>query len=262
MSGMSGTAGRATAASATVLALGVLSACSTPGTQPDDVARTSEITVLAAASLAAPFDEITARFEADHPDVDVRVSYAGSDTLVDQLVAGAPADVLATADQATMQRAVDADVAYDPVLFASNAPTVVVPSDNPADVGALADLADPDVDAVVCAPEVPCGAATRALEERAGVTIHRVSEERSVTDVLAKVAAGQADAGVVYATDARAAGDDVLVIDTPEAEGVVNRYPIAETADAQDHGLAGEFVAAVTSSHGRQSLRDAGFGPP
>lgn len=243
------------------LALGACTVGSGSGSAPAEQ-RAQTLTVLAAASLHDPFTQIAARFEDDHPEVTVRVSFAGSNTLVDQLVAGAPADVLATADTTTMDRAIESRVAYDPVLFASNAPAVVVPADNPAGVTRFSDLADPEVRAVVCAPEVPCGATTVRLEEATDVVIHRVSEEASVTDVLAKVIAGEADAGVVYATDVVAAGSAVREIPTPEAASVRTKYPIAVTADAADHALAGEFVAAVTGDHGRRTLAAAGFGAP
>lgn len=239
---------RPAGAVAAVAALGLLGACAPAS---DEV----RLTVLAAASLHGVFDTLAADFEAEHPGVDVVVSYAGSADLADQVLAGAPADVLATADERTMARVVPEG---DAVVFATNTLTVVTPADDPAGVSSLADLARPDVDVVVCAPEVPCGAATDAVADAAGVAIHRVSEEASVTDVLAKVEAGEADAGLVYVTDARAA--DVRVVETPEAAAVVNRYPVAVLPDAPEPELAAEFVALVTASP--SALTDAGFGLP
>ncbi len=125
-----------------------------------------------------------------------------------------------------MDSAVEAGlVAGEPSLFASNTLTIVTPPGNPAEVEDLEDLADNDVVTVVCAPQVPCGAATEQVTEAAGVALSPASEESAVTDVLGKVRAGEADAGLVYVTDARGAGEDVETIDFPEAHDVVNLYP-------------------------------------
>ena len=141
-----------------------------------------------------------------------------------------------------MDRAVEGDGASDPVTFATNTLTIVTPPGNPGGVTSLADLAKTDLKVVVCAPEVPCGNATNQVADAAGVTINRVSEEQSVTDVLAKVTAGEADAGLVYVTDATIAGDDVDVVDVPETKSVVNTYPIAVTTDAKQAKLAQSFI--------------------
>lgn len=220
------------------------------------------LTVLAAASLRQVFDELAAKFEASHPGVEVIVSYGGSADLADQVLSGAPADVLATADERTMARVEEGGDAAEPVVFATNTLTVVTPPDDPAGVASLADLARDDVDVVVCAPEVPCGAATDEVAQGAGVTIHRVSEEPSVTDVLAKITAGEADAGLVYVTDAALAGDGVRVVATPEAEAAVNRYPVAVLTGAGQPDLARDWVELVTDEAGRDVLAGAGFGLP
>jgi molybdate transport system substrate-binding protein len=149
-----------------------------------------------------------------------------------------------------------------PVPFATNTLQIVVPADNPAGVRTLADLESPDVQLVVCAPEVPCGAAAQRLAEQAGVTLTPVSEEQKVTDVLAKVSSGEADAGLVYVTDVRAAGDAVRGIEVSGADSVRNLYPIASVTTAVDPALAQEFVDLVTSDAGQRVLREAGFGPP
>jgi molybdate transport system substrate-binding protein len=220
------------------------------------------LTVLAAASLRGPFTELEATFEDGHPGVDVTVSFGGSSDLADQVEAGAPADVVATADEPTMARLSDAGLVATPTVFATNALTVVVPAGNPADVRNLADLGRSDVDVVLCAPEVPCGRAAASVTDAAGVTPHTVSEEPSVTDVLAKVALGEADAGLVYVTDAATEPGDVETVPTPEAADVVNRYPVAVLAEPQAPGLADEWVALVTGDEGRSTLAEAGFGTP
>ncbi|MFD2027558.1 molybdate ABC transporter substrate-binding protein [Promicromonospora aerolata] len=220
------------------------------------------LTVLAAASLREPFAALETTFEETHPDVDVRMSFGGSSDLADQIEAGAPADVVATADEPTMDRLSDAGLVATPTVFATNVLTVVVPAGNPAGVEDLADLGRRDVDVVLCAPEVPCGRAAAAVLDAADVTPHTVSAEPSVTDVLAKVALGEADAGLVYVTDAATEPDDVETVPTPAAADVVNRYPLAVLADPPAPDLAEQWVTLVTGREGRSALSEAGFGTP
>lgn len=222
-----------------------------------------KLTVYAAASLTETFEELGARFEKEHRGVDVRLNFGGSSDLVSQIRSGAPADVFASADEANMDKLAADDLTESaPGVFATNTLQIVVPPDNPADVESLQDLADPDLRLVVCAPEVPCGAAARKVAESADVTLHPVSEEQSVTDVLAKVRTGEADAGLVYVTDVIAAGDAVQGIAFPESDAVVNRYPIAVVADTEQPDLAEAFVELVLSDAGQTVLRRAGFGRP
>lgn len=257
-------------ASAAILALtaacGATDAAGDPASSGSGKTEERTLTVLAAASLRDVFTQLADDFEAEHEGVTVALSFAGSSDLADQVLAGAPADVLASADERTMDRVVEAGDATDPVPFATNTLTVVTPPDNPAGVEGLADLGRDDVRVVVCAPQVPCGAATDAVEAAAGVTIHRMSEEASVTDVLGKVTSGEADAGLVYVTDATLAGDDVAVVDVPEAAAAVNTYPIAIVAAAgagsEQAALAQAWVDLVTGGTGRAALADAGFGAP
>ncbi|MDR7383527.1 molybdate ABC transporter substrate-binding protein [Promicromonospora iranensis] len=220
------------------------------------------LTVLAAASLREPFAALETTFESAHPGVDVKLSFGGSSDLADQIEAGAPADVVATADEPTMARLTDAGLVASPAVFATNVLTIVVPTGNPARVESLADLGRRDVDVVLCAPEVPCGRAAAAVTDAADVTPHTVSEEPSVTDVLAKVSLGEADAGLVYATDAATEPEDVETVPTPEAADVVNRYPVATLSDPPAPDLADEWVALLTGTEGRSALSEAGFGTP
>lgn len=237
-----------------------------PGAGPTPsgtAAAEATLTVFAAASLTKTFTELGAAFEAANPGAKVSFNFAGSSDLVAQLQQGAPADVFASADQKNMAKATaDSLIAGEPVVFATNVLAIAVPPDNPAGVTGLADLARSDVQVVVCAPEVPCGAATVTVEQAAGIDITPVSEEAKVTDVLAKVASGEADAGLVYATDVKGAGGDVLGIDFPESAGAVNSYPIGVVATSNHAELARAFVALVTSDEGRQVFEDAGFGEP
>jgi molybdate transport system substrate-binding protein len=225
-------------------------------------AANESITVFAAASLAAPFTEIAANFEAANPHTEVLLNFAGSSDLLTQLSQGAPADVFAAADEHTMNTADATSLVASATVFASNTLTIVVPAGNPAGVAEFADLAGEDVATVVCAPQVPCGAATASLESATGVALSPVSEESSVTDVLGKVRSGQADAGIVYETDAAGAGDSVENIAVPEAATVINRYPIAALAEAANEEAADAFVNFVLSESGQRTLADAGFGAP
>lgn len=210
--------------------------------------------VFAAASLGAPFEALAAE-----GGLDVDFSFAGSNALVDQLAGGARADVLATADGPTMDRAVAAGVVDgEPVRLATNHLVLVTPPDNPAGITGLDGSLD-GARLVVCAPEVPCGRAAHAVADDAGVELRPVSEESGVTDVLGKVTSGEADAGLVYATDARAAGERVHTIAVPGAEEYPADYWIAAVAGG-DAERAAAFIDLATSAEGRRVLDDHGFG--
>ncbi|NNM46872.1 molybdate ABC transporter substrate-binding protein [Knoellia koreensis] len=222
-----------------------------------------DLTVFAAASLKKTFTQIGSRFEQDHPGTKVTFNFAGSSDLVAQLQQGAPADVFASADEKNMAKATgDSLTAAAPVDFASNTLEIAVPPGNPAKIATLADLTRPGVKVVVCAPEVPCGSAATKVETAAAIDLKPVSEEQNVTDVLGKVIAGEADAGLVYVTDVKGAGDKVEGIEFPQSSAAVNVYPIATLKGAQNKALADAFVAAVTSASGQGVLADAGFGKP
>ncbi|WP_243059219.1 molybdate ABC transporter substrate-binding protein [Nocardioides sp. SR21] len=238
------------------LVLPLVAACGS-----DDDGSSTTLTVYAAASLTASFEEIAAEFEAEHDGVEVRLSFGGSSDLVTQIQGGAPADVFASADTANMDKLVDDDLTgADPQGFATNTLEIVVPPGNPAGITSFQDLAKPGLNLVVCAPAVPCGAASQQVAENAGVTLSPVSEEQSVTDVLAKVTSGEADAGLVYVTDVQAAGDDVEGVEFPESDSVVNTYPIAPVEDSGEADLAEEFVQFVLGDTGQGVLADFGFG--
>ena len=221
-----------------------------------------ELNVFAAASLNKAFPEIadTVLKESD-PNIKVTFNFQGSSTLVDQMKEGAPADVFASADQKNMTKASDAKLVDAPKPFASNVLTLIVPKGNPAKVTGL----DSSLDGkklVVCAQGVPCGNATKQLAEKLGVTLNPVSEEQKVTDVRAKVESGEADAGLVYTTDAKAAGDKVETIEVARANEVVNSYPIALTVSTQNKEAAQKFIDAVLSDKGQAVLKKYGFSGP
>ncbi|GAB6986484.1 molybdate ABC transporter substrate-binding protein [Nocardioides pyridinolyticus] len=221
------------------------------------------LTVYAAASLTAAFEDIAAEFEEAHDGVTVELSFGGSSDLVTQIQEGAPADVFASADTANMDKLVAEDLTgADPEPFATNTLEIAVPPGNPAGIQTFADLAEPGLALVVCAPEVPCGAAAQAVADVAGVRLEPVSEEQSVTDVLGKIRSGEGDAGLVYVTDVAAAGDDVEGITFPESGDVVNIYPIAPVADSDESDLAADFTDFVLGDTGQSILSDYGFGQP
>nr|WP_234815475.1 molybdate ABC transporter substrate-binding protein [Mycolicibacterium duvalii] len=235
----------------------VAAGCAPPQASPET------LTVFAAASLRSTFAELGARFEDAHPATKVVFNFGGSADLVAQLAQGARADVLATADTRNMTKAVDAGLVSDaPTDFAGNTLTIVAAPANPKGIKGFADLAAGDIQLVVCAPQVPCGSATERIEEATGVALAPVSEESSVTDVLGKITSGQADAGLVYLTDARGAGGKVAEVPFPESGAAVNTYPIAVLARSDDPAGAHTFVDLVTGPDGRAVLTAAGFSTP
>lgn len=229
----------------------------TPTPTPDPLSGT--VTVFAAASLTESFDQLEAAFEAAHPNVDVVLNYGGSSALATQIVEGAPADVFAAASPATMKTVTDAGLAADPTDFATNVLELAVPAGNPGNVTGLADLANPDLAIVLCAVEVPCGAAAQKVFDATGIVPSVDSYEQDVKAVLTKVELGEADAGLVYVTDVQAAGDAVEGIEFPESSDAVNVYPIATITDTD---AAAAFLAFVLSAEGQAVLAAAGFGAP
>ena len=247
------------AAAAAAIAL-TAAACGSGGAAEDPAAEQFTLHVFAAASLQEPFEELGEQFESEHEGVTVEFSFAGSSTLVEQIQQGAPADVFASADTKNMDKLTDAGLeAADPVDFTTNTLRIAVPAGNPAGVTDLASLTG-DLNLVVCAPEVPCGAATGTVEEAAGLEFAPVSEEQSVTDVLNKVTSGEANAGLVYVTDVEKAGDAVDGIDFPEAQEAVNTYPITTVDGSASPELGQEFVDLVTGEEGQEVLAGYGFG--
>jgi molybdate transport system substrate-binding protein len=236
---------------ALTLAAVLLAGCGSAGARDDDT-----ITVFAASSLTEPLTEIAAQLEAD--GADVRLSFAGSPTLVAQVRQGAPADLVVTADERTMASLADL-VDGEPRVVARNALAVAVPTGNPARIASLSALAEPGTDVVLAAPEVPAGRAAREALEAAGVVVRPVSEEPDVKAVLAKVRLGAADAGLVYASDLQAADDDVDGFVLP---GVVNTYPAAVLRRAANPSGARALLDVIVSDAGRQVLREHGFLPP
>ena len=242
--------------SSTGAATGAASAGTSGGAQK----ATGKVTVLAAASLQGAFEEIEKTVEKDNPGLDVTFDFQGSQDLVASLAGGDSADVLATANNSTMKTAAEQKLVGDQTEFATNVLTLIVPKGNPKRITGLDSSLD-GANLVICAPEVPCGEATKKLAQAQGITLKPVSEEQKVTDVRGKVESGEADAGIVYTTDAAAAKDKTDKIDIPDG-GVVNHYPIAQTAKPENPAGAQAFIEAVTGKTGQEILAKHGFGKP
>ena len=222
-------------------------------------AAEERITVYAAASLHEVFEEIGDLYT-EETGTAVEFSFAGSADLLAQLEQGAPADVLVTADEQTMSRAAEDELlAETPQVFAANTLALATPAGNPAGITGLEDLEREDVISVLCAPQVPCGALSRELTAAAGVEPVPASQENSVTDVLGKVRSAEADAGLVYASDVQAAGEDVETIEIDDAEDHLNRYPGAVLESAEVPEEAAEFLAFLAMPEATELLHEAGF---
>lgn len=243
------------------LALLALPACGSGG--PQEAAASGDrlavaLTVFAAASLTEVAAGLAQAYEAAHPGAEVRTSTAGSQALVAQVQQGAPADVLLTADETSLQQAA-AELAGAPVVLARNRLAVVTEEGNPQGLRGLADLARPGLKVVLAGPTVPVGRAARRALATARVDVRPVSEEPDVRAVLQKVRLGEADAGVVYATDVRAAGADVSGVDLP---GVLTRCPGAVLRGAPQPEAARAFLDLAASAEGAAVFARAGFLPP
>jgi len=224
---------------------------------------TGTITVSAAASLTDVFPVIAQAFMKKYPGTVVRFNFGGSSALVEQINAGAPVDVLATASESTMWKAVNAGHAGVPLLFAKNTMAIAMPPGNPKGITRLSDLAKPGVQVAVCAVQVPCGAAARDLLKLANVSVKPVTLELDVRAVLGKVMADEVDAGIVYVTDVRAAGNKVTSVAIPPANNVTTTYPIATVVGAPNVDAARAFVAYVRYTPSAQGiLRAYGFAKP
>ena len=221
------------------------------------------LTVLAAASLTEVFSSLEEPYLVLHPNGPPTFSFESSSTLVAQVRQGVEADVIATADVETMGK-LESEGLLDgpPQVFALNELAILVEPGNPAGVRGLSDLARPELKVVLAAEEVPAGAYARQALDAAGVELQPVSLEEDVKAVVSKVTLGEADAGIVYVTDAKAARTSVATVPIPEEHNVVARYPIAVLQEAPNRNHAEDFVALVLSEDGRIALEEAGFRIP
>ncbi len=232
------------------------------GDDPEQTELAGRITVLAAASLTEAFTEIGKAFESANRATTVTFSFGSSSTLATQANQAAPADLFASADEANMGKVVDAGNATGPVPFVRNRLAILVGPGNPKGITALADLADPDVSFVLCGVEAPCGKFGRQALERAGVKAEPRSYEENVKAVVTKVTLGEVDAGIVYATDAQAAGDSAVGLDIAAEHNVIAVYPIAVLKQSGTPGGAAAFKAFVLSPAGQGIMAKYGFAPP
>jgi molybdate transport system substrate-binding protein len=235
----------------------MLAAC---GDDDDDSASASE----------APAEESTlegdlkvgAAFEEANPDVSIEFNYGASSALREQILAGAPADVFASANTSNMDQVVETGAATDPQDFVTNQLQIVVPAENPGGVTGLDDFANADLLIGLCAEEVPCGEFGREALGNAQVTPSVDTNEPDVRALLTKVEAGELDAGIVYVTDVLAAGGAVEGIDIPADENVTATYPIAALSEAGNAEIAAAFVEFVLSGDGQEILESFGFDGP
>ena len=257
---------RTTLAAATMLLL--VAACGTtesesPATSaaPASSASAAPLTVFAAASLTEAFTQIGTDFQARSGST-VTFNFGSSATLATQIVQGAPADVFAAASPATMKVATAAGAAGTPVNFVSNTLQIAVPAGNPGQITGLADFADESKTIAICAPQVPCGAAAVKVFAAAGIRPKPDTLEQDVKATLAKVAADEVDAALVYRTDVISEPTDVEGIDFPEAGQAVNTYPIAILTESKAPDAAQAFVDYVLAPEGQAVLEKAGFAKP
>ncbi|MDP9072320.1 MAG: molybdate ABC transporter substrate-binding protein [Actinomycetota bacterium] len=238
-------------AATVALALVGLVACTAPQDEAD------HLTVLGASSLRAVFEKAAGGF-----DGGVTFGFAASSRLVAQIQDGAAADVVATADEASMDALSRARLLAAPAVpFATNRLAIAVAPANPEAVRSLADLARPGLDVALAAPAVPAGRLAGEALSRAGVGVRPVSLEDSAPAVAARVERGEADAGVTWVTEVRGrAGLDV--VDIPDAHNVRAVYLIAVLRASDRPAAARRFVELVRSGAGQRVLAEAGFGPP
>jgi len=256
------------AAAAAVLATAALAGCAqgAPAATPSDTqtatsALTGAITVDAAASLNRVFPVLAESFQREHPGATVTFNFGGSSALAAAIVSGAPVDVFAAASGKTMQTVADASLtAAAPVVIARNRLEIAVPPGNPGRISGLRDFGVAAKTVVVCDAAVPCGAAAKQVFALAKVSAKPDSFEPDVTSVLTKVEGDDADAGLVYATDVRAAGAKVQGIPFPEAGKAVTDYPIAALKGSKHAALADAWVTWVRAHEG--DLQSAGFLAP
>ena len=237
----------------------------TPGTTATTTAdqATGTLTVFAAASLMASFNEIGAAFAKANPQAKTTFSFDASSALVGQIVQGAPADVFASADTANMDKLTTPGLnAEAPVIFATNELAIIVAKANPKGIEGVEDLDRSDLKVVLCADGVPCGTYAKQILAAAGVAVTPVSYEQNVKGVVTKVTAGEADAGIVYTTDVEAAGDAAEGVEIPDKINVIAKYPAAAVKASTNLSSAEAFVDYLLGADAQVILAKYGFGKP
>lgn len=253
--------------SATRIALVALLAAAVGGCaeegQPGAAGNRTRLLVSAAASLTDAFGELRSLYQAEHPDLELILNLAGSSTLREQILEGAPVDVFASANQANMEQLVAAgQVAGEPKVFAHNRLQIAVPAGNLAGISGLRDFGDPRLLIGLCAASVPCGELARQVLAEAGITPAVDSDEPDVRALLTKLEAGELDAGIVYTTDIISSGGQLDGLDIPNEFNVIAEYPIAVLSHAPNPAAAAAFVEFVLSDRGQEILTSFGFAAP
>jgi molybdate transport system substrate-binding protein len=246
----------------------LLGACGSISPSASSTSLTSDslsgtIKVFAAASLTAVFMEEGRAFRALHPKADLQFNFAGSAALATQINQGAPADVFASADLPNMNKVVAAgNTSGKPQNFATNRLQVVVAAGNPKRINGLGDLARPGTVVVLCAPAVPCGNYANQVLAKASVKLTPRSLEQDVNAVLSKVSLGEADAGIVYVTDVRAAGSRVQGVSIPAGQNVVASYPVAPVKNGSNSAGGKAFIDFLLGPSGQGILTSYAFVKP
>ena len=241
---------------------GTSSASSSAGSGSSPASLSGNITVFAAASLTESFTEIGKQFEAANPGTKVTFSFGASSALAEQINAGAPADIFASASPKNMDQVVSAGGASDSKVFATNKMEIATPPSNPAHVASVNDLAKSSVKTALCQPQVPCGSVAQQVFTNAKITVKPVTLEPDVKSVLSKVQLGEVDAGMVYVTDVKAAGDKVKGVEIADDVNASTDYPIAALTKSGNAAVASAFVDMVLSPAGESVLTAAGFQAP
>jgi molybdate transport system substrate-binding protein len=212
--------------------------------------------------LTDSFKALGAAFQTAHPGTTVQFNFAGSPTLVTQIEQGASADVFASADTTNVDKLkTDGFTAGNTQVFAHNKLEIVVAAGNPKGITGLADLAKPDVIYITAAPTVPAGKYALQILDKAGVKVTPKSLETDVKSVVSKIVLGEADAGIVYVTDVRAAGSKVTGVPIQDSVNVIATYPIVAVKGSKNSSLANAFIAYVLSADGQVTLQSFGFLP-
>ena len=234
-----------------------------PAASGPDTSAPVTLTVLAAASLTDIGPQLATEFTKANPNVTVKYSFGGSATLAQQIVQGAPADVFLSASPAAMKTVTDAgDAVGTPKNFTSNQLVIAVPPGNPKKITSLSDLTKSGLKVVLCAPDQPCGAAAVKALAAANVKLKPVSLEPDVKSALSKVELGEADAALVYRTDAKSSGGKVDGIEFPESATAINEYPAAVVKESKNPTEAQAFVTFMESPAVLTELEAAGFQAP